>query len=59
MEQAALLRQINPPACADGPLVKRFPSIEIDFKSGNFNPTKLTPGPISPMRSCTAPDSPM
>jgi len=40
-EEAARLLQINPPAPADGPLVKKFPSIGLDFKSGKFNPTKL------------------
>jgi hypothetical protein len=40
-EEAARLLQINPPAAADAPLVKKFPSIGIDWKSGRFNPGKL------------------
>jgi len=40
-EEVARLLQINPPAPADGPLVKKFPSIGIDWKTGRFNPGKL------------------
>ncbi len=40
-EEAARLLQINPPAPADGPLVKKFASIGLDYKSGRFNPGKL------------------
>ena len=42
-EEAARLLQINPPASADGPLVKKFPSIGLDFKRGKFVPGKLKP----------------
>ncbi len=42
-EEAARLLQINPPADADGPLVKKFPSIGLDFKKGKFMPGKLKP----------------
>jgi hypothetical protein len=40
-EEAARLLQINPPAPADAPLVKKFPSIGLDFKRGKFAPGKL------------------
>ena len=41
-EEAARLLQINPPAAADAPLLKKFPSIGIDWKSGRFNPGRLS-----------------
>jgi hypothetical protein len=41
-EEAARLIQINPPAAADGPLVKKFPSVGLNWKSGNFAAKKLS-----------------
>jgi hypothetical protein len=40
-EEAARLLAINPPAPADAPLVKKFPSIGLNAKYGKFDPTKL------------------
>ena len=39
--EAARLLQSNPPAAADAPLLKKFPSIGVDWKYGRFNPAKL------------------
>ena len=40
-EEAAKLLKINPPAAADAPLVKKFPTIGLNFKQGQFAPGKL------------------
>ncbi len=41
-EEAARLIQINPPATADAPLVKKFPTIGLDWKYGRFAAKKLS-----------------
>jgi hypothetical protein len=41
-EEAARLLQINPPAAADAPLVKKFPSFGLDYKGGRFSAKKLS-----------------
>lgn len=40
-EEATRLMQINPPAAADAPLIKKFLTIGIDAKSGRFTPGKM------------------
>jgi len=40
-EEAVKLMQSNPPAAADGPLVKKFPSIGVDWQKGRFDARKL------------------
>ena len=40
-EEVARLLPINPPAAADAPLLKKFPSFGLDWKYGRFNPGKL------------------
>ena len=51
-EEAAKLLQSNPAAAADAPLLKKFPSIGIDWKYGRFNPGSSGPT-SSPSRSPT------
>lgn len=40
-EEASKLMQVNPPAAADAPLVKKFPTIGIDPKTGRFTSGKM------------------
>jgi hypothetical protein len=46
-EEVVRLLQINPPAAADAPLVKKFPSIGVDWKSGRFAAKKLSAGALA------------
>jgi hypothetical protein len=40
-EQAAQLMQIDRPPPADAPLVKKFPTVGLDWQSGRFAPSKM------------------